>query len=134
MGCSACFKRYPSLSALKNHFRPTHRKKEKYICESCGYETLILKGYVEHKFTVHGESPADGRLVKTCSENGCGYQTTIKFRLSVHMMKKHNAERKFKCKVCGKGFLCQTHLREHEEIHKGTKPYQCEICGNSVRV
>ena len=49
-------------------------------------------------------------------------------------MKKHlmghapNDEKKFKCGVCGKGFVDIQRLNDHKNIHTGEKPYKCKYC------
>ena len=34
----------------------------------------------------------------------------------------------YKCDLCGKSFNHKGHLRRHEMIHTGEKPFKCEFC------
>ena len=37
----------------------------------------------------------------------------------------------FECKECGKTFICDSELTQHERIHTGKKHYECKECGKS---
>ena len=39
--------------------------------------------------------------------------------------------RTFVCRTCNKGFTRSHHLRRHELIHSGQKPFKCTICGRA---
>ena len=51
--------------------------------------------------------------------------------MSRHIAQNHtdNADRKYKCTLCGKGFIESKGLREHMNTHTGAKPYMCTFCG-----
>lgn len=36
-------------------------------------------------------------------------------------------EKPYKCGVCGMQFSQSPHLKNHERIHSGERPYQCEV-------
>ena len=37
-------------------------------------------------------------------------------------------EKKFRCSICGHGFMRSSNLHRHMRIHTGDKPYSCQIC------
>ena len=37
----------------------------------------------------------------------------------------------FTCSFCGKRFLRQAHMLQHENTHTGRKPYECKVCGKA---
>ena len=43
-------------------------------------------------------------------------------------------EKKYKCRVCGKGFSQAQNVGIHMRQHTGDKPYACEICGEKFTV
>ena len=48
-----------------------------------------------------------------------------------HIGQKHtdDADKKFKCTLCGKGFYENKALQDHINTHTGAKPYMCTFCG-----
>ena len=39
-------------------------------------------------------------------------------------------QKRFKCDVCGKGFVEKERLEDHNNIHTGEKPYKCKFCSS----
>ena len=54
--------------------------------------------------------------------------------VGVSLMKRHvqghapDSEKRFKCDVCGKGFVDINNFKDHMNIHTGEKPYKCKFC------
>ena len=62
----------------------------------------------------------------------CGKIISYK-KMPEHIKRLHtsDADKPFQCKFCGKGFLLETHVLDHENIHTGQKPHMCSFCGKS---
>ena len=37
-------------------------------------------------------------------------------------------QKKYKCDLCGKGFITNNKLSEHMNVHTGEKPHKCKFC------
>merc|ERR1719464_1027782 len=68
-------------------------------------------------------------LYPLCNEIPCS-SPCITRRAATHMKTKHtpNEDLKFKCDICGKGFISNGKLQNHVNIHTGAKPYKCKFC------
>ena len=75
-----------------------------------------------HIANVHEKTP--------CST--CGAMLGQK-KMGAHIQSKHtdDANKKYKCKICPKGFISNHMLQEHINVHTGNKPYMCKFCGTS---
>ena len=40
----------------------------------------------------------------------------------------HKGEKPYECEICKKTFGTNSHLAKHKMIHTGFKPYECEVC------
>ena len=113
--CPECGKSVPSL---KNHLKRMHSK-EKFICDICSREYHNFELMQEHKRAVHEKVP--------CTE--CGKLIGVKL-MKRHIQSAHtpNDLKKFRCDICGKGFVTNAFLSDHINVHTGAKPYLCKYC------
>ncbi|KAJ7997397.1 hypothetical protein DPEC_G00228560 [Dallia pectoralis] len=80
-----------------------------------------------------GQLKSDKRKTKyTC--NFCPKSFLLPVSLKLQQ-KYHNGEntRQRKCPVCSKSFKTNSHLRSHQLIHTGEKPYKCDVCSQCFK-
>lgn len=140
--CLQCDQVFENKTALYKHNAKVHEAKP---CSICG--EMISKYYQKQHFvTFHTESAPCPKCGKICKSKGdlarhikdehekypcphCGDMLSTR-RAATHMKTKHtpNEDLKFKCDICGKGFISNGKLQNHVNIHTGAKPYKCKFC------
>ena len=106
---------------LKYHQDLEHGGRQK-VCTICGKTATKL---YEHMQTAHS-------VVNNFQCDRCDYKCKTKNRLTIHMKNHIDPEdRKYKCEICGKGFLSTQKLKEHILTHAKIKPYKCELCNQA---
>ena len=58
-----------------------------------------------------------------------------KNRLERHIQGQHSldADRKYQCNQCGKGFMSKQVFEGHMNMHLGLKPHKCDQCGEGFQ-
>ena len=107
-----------TVQNLNVHIDNVHNA-EKQTCPQCGKELKSLMYLYAHIREIHEKKP--------CAQCGKLYGATAMTRhiASAHIPRNQS---KFKCEVCGKGFVSTQTLKDHNNIHTGEKPYKCELC------
>jgi KRAB domain-containing zinc finger protein len=110
-----------------NYHQYVSHKKEKHVCETCGFETHhkdILKEHItlKHKFE---------EATKLLCEK-CDFSTVIRRKMTKHMTQKHDLDKHKKCPHCEfsnpTNQKLQIHIdNNHSEI-AGEKKHFCEKC------
>ena len=153
--CGTCTQFFLTSEQLRLHERQEHEKhmSAEQVCPYCGQTYRKLGEHIKKRHTAPNTK---GDLFK-CTVAGCTKVYTDKKELSTHNYKchknlqcelcgytgpkqnmkrhilyKHTSQelRPWQCKYegCGKGFATPKHLREHENVHTGAKPYKCKHC------
>ena len=106
--------------------RPKRIQQKHYVenqtCSQCGKVVKNLKALEYHIKDVHEKVP--------CAQCGKMYGSLA---LPRHIRSTHtpNEQKNYKCEVCGKGFITNQRLKDHNNIHTGEKPYKCKFCSAS---
>ena len=113
--CELCGNSY---TQLKSHILQVHEKVDHQLpCPHCDVKlrnTTSLKRHIEW-YHVKDPCPDCGKIIARAN-------------MRRHKAVWHDAERKFKCDVCGKSFITNQNLSDHRNIHTGEKPYKCKYC------
>ncbi|XP_047541085.1 zinc finger protein 816-like [Vanessa atalanta] len=108
--CKVCFKLYPSLSNLRNHFIRVHAPKD-YQCSICNRKFGSIALVEAHKSESH--------CTLICIE--CGKTFHNRHTLKMHEISHHL---KLVCQDCGRIYRSQTTFKKHIELN---------ICGQNTR-
>ena len=113
--CTDCGK---YVQCLSTHFHNAHKERKKVPCPQCHVLVKDVKGHIQ---SVHDKIPCEecGAMI------GKGY-------LKRHIQAQHTPdnEKKYKCDVCGKGFISKQSFKDHQNVHTGEKPYKCKYCSS----
>lgn len=113
--CDICGK---SAKNMRSHHDYYH-KKEEVICNECGHVSENQTRHKDHFRMKHNLVPCPhcGKMLPN--------QT-----LARHIQSRHTStwDRKYKCKICSRGFTQPKRLEDHMNVHTGAKPHECQFC------
>ena len=69
----------------------------------------------------------------SCKFPGCQRVYASKYNRRRHMVYEHPDFNLFECEVCHKVLSSRQNYRQHQHIHTGARPFQCEICETGFR-
>jgi KRAB domain-containing zinc finger protein len=108
---------------LDRHYRNSHSKEVKFVCDLCGYGAR-MKYVLLHHIRSHFSNRNRKKFV--CKI--CGYKTLSELYLSIHQKKHTNDPNELKCH-CGKEFESMYHIAHHvRAVHQRNYKYQCTEC------
>lgn len=143
---------------LTRHWRRTHSKIINFICDMCGYGTLLRHRLLMHMRNKH--QPKEARRKYHCQmcefetvnqsylrihekshsvqksefKCHCGKEFVNKHILAQHILMVHERAFKFRCQFCPKAYPCRKSLKEHvltQHTKKDVRDKICEICSRA---
>ncbi|XP_070552694.1 uncharacterized protein [Ptychodera flava] len=119
-----CTEKFALKCDLRKHIR-SHSNPGGFVCHICGKVFNSQRSVRIHIKSVHEKDPDESKII--CELCGKQYARSSAHVFKLHM-RKHNNEKPFKCKFCGKAFVSSQFVRDHERTHTGEKPYTCKHC------
>lgn len=110
--------------ASYKHQHPEPTPEFPYQCETCDMLFKTMELLVDHQTAVH-----DNNRQFACRY--CSKRFNDKYNMRKHVLI-HVGEKRHKCQFCEKAFLRKDHLRSHLQTHYNRK-FGCKICGKGYR-
>ncbi|KAK6629610.1 hypothetical protein RUM43_003427 [Polyplax serrata] len=122
--CDLCERAFVCHLSYHRHGSRVHNKQNK--CDKCGKIFTKTDYLIRHLKFGHAE--------KTYMCHLCQFATSESNQLRMHLDKRHLKNYTLFCSICSKGFFDKSSLKEHENMHTGATPYQCEVCGMIFKI
>ncbi|XP_060782178.1 zinc finger protein ZFP2-like [Neoarius graeffei] len=129
--CSLCPLSYTSEKSLLRHMRRCHLEQHVKPTEPIMHDLTPTVS-----FSV--EQVSSGTLLTSSSQQqmqkelhnclDCGKSFVLQSGLRQHQCV-HKSQKSYHCSQCGKSFHLETAFKRHQSIHTGEKPYHCSQCG-----
>ena len=105
----------------------------RWPCEYCDEKFKMLKYYKNHIVKKHPEKAEEVEKKRNCLFYRCTMCTKM-FAKREHWVEHenyHKGHKPWKCQFCEKDFCSKGNLRQHERSHTGTNNKKCVLCSRS---
>ena len=101
-------------------------RQKNLVCESCNYRFTHTSALIRHNKTIHEQN----RILPQCDV--CHVKFSRKDGLEKHKRFFHsNCQGGFTCDFCSRSLPTRFELKQHCDMHTGTKKIPCQFCGNT---
>ena len=106
------------------------------LCPQSFHDSTKLKRHIRRSHSENLPETLKNRPRFPCAK--CDKTFSYKSNLSTHLMRIHSENipsgPRFPCTECKKIFSCKSNLSTHMNMHKGIKPYTCQICERAFSI
>lgn len=130
--CEVCGHEAKTQSALSRHLKiHSSNAAEFYKCKECPNTFELYRQLRYHQKLNHAATYKAQKEPPVLYCDICQKVFTLRSSLRQHKMIHEQNSRKYKCEICGWGFISRGNLKVHISIHAGERPCKCEICHKS---
>ena len=122
--CEECGRNFRDKKSLKLHFK-CHLNDRQYPCPYCDYKGISNGRLRNHLKYVH-VNKSDLKEMKC---EFCPKLFTKTSQLRLHIDTVHRGIKSHKCPNCERSFAKVSNLKDHIMTHTGQSKWKCDVCG-----
>merc|ERR1711874_49254 len=127
--CQECDQSFNDKAGLKVHTEAKHENGRNHTCDICGKKFTTARFMAHHRKEQHEEGEKRRIKCPECDVVSLGVRNLRKHRNTMHS----EDLALFQCSYCSIKSKTRANLKVHEAIHRGEKPFKCNLCTKNFK-